>query len=178
MKTSLVEWRVGTKEKSPKRIRLKAGPLTMDFVAGGLRTIRYEGHEVLRAIAYVVRNSDWGTYNPEISDCRLDKSDGAFALTYHGRCASADPNQTLCYQARITGNAQGHLVFEVIAEPLTAFLTARCGFAVLHPIDGVAGQAGHHRACGRFAGTVNFPRPHFARQPFKNIRAIRHQVTA
>jgi hypothetical protein len=64
MKTSLIERRVGTKEKAPKCVALKAGPLTVDFVAGNLRTIRYEGHEVLRAIAYVVRNSDWGTYKP------------------------------------------------------------------------------------------------------------------
>ena len=176
MKTSLVEWRVGTKEKSPKRIRLKSGPLTMDLVAGGLRTIRYEGHEVLRAIAYVVRNSDWGTYNPEISDCRLDKSDGAFVLTYHGRCTSSDPNQSLGYQARITGNAQGHLVFEVIAEPLTAFLTARCGFAVLHPIDGVAGRQAIIEHVDGSLEQSTFPDLISPWQPFKNIRAIRHQV--
>ena len=56
MKTTLIEKRVGTKEKPPKRITLKAGALTADFIAGNLRTIRYEGHEVLRAIAYGVRD--------------------------------------------------------------------------------------------------------------------------
>ena len=71
MKTSLIERRVGTKEKAPKCIVLKAGPLTAEFVAGNLRAIRYDGDEVLRAIAYVVRNPDWGTYNPEISDCLI-----------------------------------------------------------------------------------------------------------
>src|SRR5271155_2198451 len=105
MKTSVIERRVGTKEKAPKRIPLRAGLLTVDFVAGGLRTIRYEGHEVLRAIAYLVRNPDWGTYNPEISDCIIQKSAKAFAITYQARCVSADASQMLCYQARITGNA-------------------------------------------------------------------------
>ncbi|MDT7811739.1 MAG: hypothetical protein QOJ42_1655, partial [Acidobacteriaceae bacterium] len=49
MTTSLIERRVGTKEKAPKSVALKAGPLTVDIVAGNLRSIRYEGHEVLRA---------------------------------------------------------------------------------------------------------------------------------
>ncbi len=95
MKTSLLERRVGTREKAPKSVTLKAGELTVEFVAGGLRTLRYEGHEVLRAIAYVVRDSIWGTYNPEISECSIHQSDGSFAVTYRGRCASADPSQTL-----------------------------------------------------------------------------------
>ncbi|HTZ57852.1 MAG TPA: hypothetical protein VMB49_07145, partial [Acidobacteriaceae bacterium] len=100
MKTSVIEQRVGTREKAPKRILLKAGPLAMDFVAGGLRAIRYEEHEVLRAVAYVVRNSDWGTYNPEITAYRLDQTADTFAVTYRGRCASSDPSQALDYQAR------------------------------------------------------------------------------
>ncbi len=177
MKTSLIERRVGTKEKAPKRITLKAGALTADFVAGGLRTIRYQGHEVLRAIAYVVRDSDWGTYNPEITDYSLEKSDGAFAITYRGRCASAEPNQTLCYQARITGNAQGTLVFEVLAEPLTPFVTARCGFAVLHPIDGVAGQPAIIEHVDGSQEQATFPDLISPAQPFKDIRAIQHHVT-
>src|ERR1700684_3660263 len=139
MKT-LIEKRVGTKEKPPECITLKAAALTADFIAGNLRTIRYEGHEVLRAIAYVVRDSDWGTYNPEITAYHLDQSNDAFTVTYNGRCTSANPSQSLRYQARITGDSQGDLLFEVVAEPLTPFVAARCGFAILHPIDGIAGQ--------------------------------------
>ena len=91
MKSSLVELRVGTRRKSTKAVPLKAGALTVDFVAGGLRTIRYEGHEVLRAIAYLVRDQNWATYNPEISECVVEKTKDAFTITYRARCASADP---------------------------------------------------------------------------------------
>jgi hypothetical protein len=177
MKTSLIERRVGTKEKAPKCVALKAGPLTVDFVAGNLRAIRYEGHEVLRAIAYVVRNSDWGTYNPEISDCLIRKDGHSFTVTYRARCASADPSQMLDYQARITGNAQGNLAFEVLAEPLTPFRTARCGFAVLHPIAGVAGQPAIVEHVDGSREQAVFPELISPAQPFKNIRAIHHPVT-
>src|ERR1700722_9835296 len=177
MKTTLIEKRVGTREKPPKRITLKAGALTVDLVAGNLRTIHYEGHEVLRAIAYVVRDSDWGTYNPEISDYRLDQSKDAFAVTYNGRCTSANPNQSLHYQARITGNSQGNLLFEVVAEPLTPFVTARCGFAILHPIDGIAGQPAIVEHVEGSQQHAAFPDLISPAQPFKDIRAIHHHVT-
>jgi hypothetical protein len=177
MKTSLIERRVGTKEKAPKPVILKAGPLTVNFVAGNLRTIRYDGHEVLRAIAYVVRNADWGTYNPEISDCTIRKNSQSFTVTYRARCVSADSSQMLDYQARITGNAQGSLVFEVLAEPSTPFRTARCGFAVLHPIEGVAGQPAVVEHVDGSREQTNFPELIMPAQPFKDIRAIQHQVT-
>jgi D-apionolactonase len=176
MKT-LIEKRVGTKEKPPKRITLKAGALTADFIAGNLRTIRYEGHEVLRAIAYVVRDSDWGTYNPEITEYHLDQSNDAFTVTYNGRCTSANPSQSLRYQARITGDSQGDLLFEVVAEPLTPFVTARCGFAVLHPIDGIAGQPAIVEHVDGSQQHATFPDLILPAQPFKDIRAIQHHVT-
>ena len=177
MKTSLIERRVGTKEKAPKCVALKAGPLTVDFVAGNLRAIRYEDHEVLRAIAYVVRNADWGTYSPEISDCLIRKNGQSFTVTYRARCVSADASQMLDYQAHITGNAQGNLVFEVLAQPLTPFRTARCGFAVLHPIEGVAGQPAVVEHVDGSREQTNFPELIMPAQPFKDIRAIQHQVT-
>jgi D-apionolactonase len=176
MKT-LIEKRVGTREKPPERITLKAGALTADFIAGNLRTIRYEGHEVLRAIAYVVRDSDWGTYNPEITEYHLDQSNDAFTVTYNGRCTSANPSQSLRYQARITGDSQGNLLFEVVAEPLTPFVTARCGFAILHPIDGIAGQPAIVEHVDGSQQHATFPDLILPAQPFKDIRAIQHHVT-
>ena len=149
----------------------------MEFVAGGLRTLRYQGHEVLRAVAYVVRDSSWGTYNPKITECSIHQGDDSFAVTYRGRCASADPSQALTYQASITGNAQGNLVFEVAAEPQTPFLTARCGFAVLHPIDGVAGRQVIVEHVDGSQEQSTFPELIAPAQPFKDIRALQHWVT-
>jgi hypothetical protein len=178
MKSRLIELRVGTRQKTPKALSLKAGALTVDFVAGGLRTIRYQGHEVLRAIAYVVRDQNWGTYHPEISEYLVEKTKDAFTITYQAICASADPSQTLRYQARIAGNIQGHLIFDVVAEPLTPFLTARCGFAVLHPINGVAGQETVVEHVDGSQEQAAFPGFISPAQPFKDIRAIEHRVTA
>jgi D-apionolactonase len=178
MKRNLMERRVGTRQKMPKPVCLIAGPLTVDFVAGGLRAIRYEGHEVLRAIAYIVRDQSWGTYDPDISECEVERSKDAFTVTYQARCVSADAGQTLCYQAHITGDGRGHLTFDVTAEPLTPFLTARCGFAVLHPINGVAGHEATIEHVDGSREQARFPDLISPAQPFKEIRGIQHRVTA
>ncbi len=52
---------------TPPRI-LKAGPLSAEFEAGNLRYIRYAGIEIMRAVSFIVRDKDWGTYNPDLSN--------------------------------------------------------------------------------------------------------------
>jgi hypothetical protein len=173
---TIAQRRVGTEEKQPEVINLKAGALTADLVAGGLRAIRYQGHEVLRAVAYVVRDKDWGTFTPAISDftCRQDES--GFSVAYQARCTNHELGQNLAYEARITGNAKGEILFEVVAEPETAFLTARCGFAVLHPLAGIAGQPLVVEHIDGARERASFPDLITPWQPFKEIRALEHQV--
>jgi D-apionolactonase len=176
MELSIARRRVGTEEKSPESITLKAGALTADLVAGGLRTIRYHGREVLRAIAYVVRDKDWGTYNPAISDFACHQDGNGFTVTFRARCSSVELGQELEYETRITGNANGLITFDVSAEPRTPFLTARCGFAVLHPLDGIVGQPAIIEHIDGSREQAAFPDLIAPSQPFKEIRAIEHTV--
>ena len=176
MELTVAQRRVGTEEKSPKSIPLKAGALTADLVAGGLRTIRYQGREVLRAIAYVVRDKDWGTFNPAISDFACDQDGNEFTVTFRARCISRELSQELEYETRITGDANGLISFNVTAEPRTPFLTARCGFAVLHPLEGIVGQPAIIEHVDGSREHAAFPDLIAPMQPFKEIRAIEHPV--
>ena len=54
----------GTEVPDGKRRELAAGPITAMFDNGALRYIRYRGVEVLRGIAFLVRDKNWGTYAP------------------------------------------------------------------------------------------------------------------
>ena len=57
----------GTEETvEPPRL-LAAGPLTAEFEGGNLRYIRFDGVEMLRAVSFIVRDKNWGTYNPTIT---------------------------------------------------------------------------------------------------------------
>ena len=55
------------KPVTPPRV-LRAGALTAEFEAGNLRYIRFGGVEMIRAVSFIVRDKNWGTYNPTISD--------------------------------------------------------------------------------------------------------------
>ena len=52
----------GTAEREPESRRLAAGDLAVTLQDGNLRTVRFRGHEVLRGIAFLVRDRDWGTF--------------------------------------------------------------------------------------------------------------------
>ena len=56
----------GTEEPVTPPVLLQAGLLTAELEAGNLRYIRFGGVELLRAVSYIVRNRNWGTYNREI----------------------------------------------------------------------------------------------------------------
>ncbi|MBB4437656.1 MULTISPECIES: D-apionate lactonase [Rhizobium] len=165
----------GTRLVETPPVRLRAGKLEADLANGNLRTIRYDGTEVLRAISYLVRDRDWGTYGPEIADLRIEQNDDRFAVAYRARCEGPD-NTRLVIDIRITGSAD-RLDFEAEAITGTGFETNRCGFCILHPIVGVAGSpATIEHVDGQIVAT-RFPHLIEPWQPFKDMRAITHAVT-
>ncbi|MBA1347084.1 hypothetical protein [Rhizobium sp. WYCCWR 11146] len=164
----------GTRFAETPPVRLRAGKLEADLTNGNLRTIRYDGTEVLRAISYLVRDRDWGTYNPEIVDLRIEQSDDRFAVAYRASCEGPDDTK-LIIDVRITGYAD-RLDFEAEAVAATGFETNRCGFCILHPIVGVAGSLATVEHVGGQIVATRFPDVIEPWQPFKDMRAITHTV--
>ena len=56
----------GTEQTDPPMRELRAGSLSVQFDNGALRYVRFGGVEVLRAIAFLVRDENWGTFAPHI----------------------------------------------------------------------------------------------------------------
>src|SRR3954471_12893678 len=128
----------GTDIVDPPTRVLRAGPLSVEFDNGALRYVRFGATEVLRAIAFLVRDENWGTFTPDIHDLAIDEADERFEVSYRATCA--DDRRSLSYEAKVTGQSDGSLSFEAVATPETDVLTNRTGFIVLHPVDGVAGR--------------------------------------
>ena len=174
MDRTLLQTYFGT-EQSPVAVRrLTAGRLTAELVEGNLRTISYDGLEVLRAISYVVRDKDWGTYSPVIDELVVREGDNEFTVTYRAACRGS-VDQNLTYRAAIHGTEAG-VTFDVVAEPETDFLTNRCGFCILHPIVNLAGTpvtVEHTDGEMEQSALPDLIEPW---QPFKDMRAISHQV--
>ncbi|CAN7737450.1 hypothetical protein LJR231_006435 [Phyllobacterium sp. LjRoot231] len=148
---------------------LRAGELEVEFAQGNLRAIHFKGHEIVRAISYVVRDRDWGTFDPVISGLTVDTQPEYFELRYAARCGEG-----LSYTAAIRGHTDGILKFSVTAIPDCDFETNRCGFCVLHPIVGVAGKPVTVGHCDGTKEDAVFPDLIDPWQPFKSIRSLTH----
>ena len=100
----------GTEETVPPRKMLRAGPLTCELDGGNLRYVRIGGREALRAIAFIVRDQNWGTYNPTLENLKVGQGPDHFEVSYDAVCKDAE--QELRYRATIRGAADGTLSFE------------------------------------------------------------------
>ncbi|WP_455274629.1 D-apionate lactonase [Rhizobium herbae] len=152
---------------------LKAGKLTAQLTGGNLRTIRYDGVEVLRAISYLVRDRDWGTYDPQLSAIAVTETADGFSVSYIAHCNGPD-DTALEISASIEGTADGKLTFKGIARSATGFTTNRCGFCILHPIVGVAGTPVTVEHVDGVVEATDMPDLIEPWQPFKDMRAITH----
>lgn len=162
-------------EEAPQPCRtLVAGSLSVDLQGGNLRQLCFAGTEAIRGIAFIVRDRHWGTYVPEITALQVMTSDAGFRVTYEGACR--DEHQLLRYRAVIEATADGRLGFDVTMRADEPFLTSRAGFVVLHPLEGVAGEAVTVTHTDGRVEAARFPARIAPSQPLMDIRALRHQV--
>ncbi|XWN30305.1 MAG: hypothetical protein ROR55_22900 [Devosia sp.] len=163
----------GTEEPPAEATTLSAGPVSAVFEDGALRTIAIGGVEAIRAIAFVVRDANWGTYAPSIENLMIEEEPGRFAITYAARCG--DRTQSLSYAVSITGRPDG-VSFKVTGTPGGDFRTNRTGFAVLHPVEGVAGAPATVRHTDGSEEKATFPDTIMPSQPFFDMAAVTHEV--
>src|SRR5262245_40290616 len=73
----------GMTEVLPEPIKLQGGPLSMIFEPelGFLRYIRIGDQEVLRGIYAAVRDRNWGTILPKISDLKIESTRDSFRIS-------------------------------------------------------------------------------------------------
>jgi hypothetical protein len=158
----------------PQRTRLQAGPLSLVFLEGDLRTIKLGDQEVLRRVYVAIRDRNWGTVPPALSNVQVDRTEDSFRISFDVENRAADID--FFWQGRISGDARGRISFGMEGTARSTFLRNRIGFCVLHPIGECAGQP---CVVEKVDGTVErgtFPQYIAPHQPFFDIQAICHQV--
>ena len=163
----------GTEVPNGKRRELRAGPISAVFDSGALRYIRYHGEEVLRGIAYIVRDKDWGTYAPAIENLNIRQGKDGFAIGYEAICD--DKDQAIRYSAKIDARSDGTLKFSAEGTPLSDFLTNRTGFVVLHPLAGTVGRPVEVVHTDGKKEKRKFPKFISPGQPIFEIRSLKHE---
>ncbi|WP_432345334.1 hypothetical protein WMC41_17895 [Shinella yambaruensis] len=164
----------GTSEKEPESRTLMAGDLRVELQDGNLRTLRFRGHEVLRAIAFLVRDKDWGTCGAAIANLVVEETAAGFSVRYDARFRAPSGANLDC-AISIAGSAEG-VTFSADCVSDADFETARAGFVVLHPVVGVAGEPVEIRHGDGSIERALWPDRIEPWQPFKDIAAITHRV--
>ncbi|WP_321931458.1 D-apionate lactonase [Paraburkholderia guartelaensis] len=165
----------GTEQPVTPARRLEAGPWSAWLIDGALHDIRYQGTEVIRAVSFLVRDKDWGTCRPDIERIHVEETAGGFHVAYEARCANPD-GDALSFAIAIDASGHGALSFRSDITVYSDFLAARCGFCVLHPIDGVAGAPARVELGDGSRESAAFPALIDPWQPFKDIAAIEHDL--
>jgi hypothetical protein len=125
---------------------------------------------MIRAISFIVRDKNWGTYAPKIFQFDFQESSNSFRISYE-----ASVEGEFRYSAVITGDANGSLSFSGKGNAISDFLTNRTGFVVLHPIEGVAGAACTVEHVDGSVEETKFPLLIDPVQPMRALRAITHE---
>ena len=175
----------GKDEPLPEQTQLGAGPLSMIFEAGDLRYIRFGDHEILRRIYVAVRDHNWDTVLPQLSNVQIEQEGDAFRITYDVANKAGDVD--FFWGGTIAGDANGTITFSMDGEARSTFRRNRIGFCVLHPMD----LAGVPCRIEKVDGAVEesaYPisiAPQYLIDgeikpvaPFNNMRAVRYEVTS
>jgi len=162
-------------ERPPRRLtELRAGPLTLSFDEGDIRYVRLGEREIVRRLYFAVRDDNWGTPPPTLSELQVHACEDHFEISFraHHREGAID----FAWLGTIRGDVGGTVTFTVEGQANAEFLSNRIGLCLLHPVRECAGRACEvehtdgSREVGRFPLHIS---PH---QPFFDIRAIAHEV--
>ena len=152
---------------------LHAGPVTAVYDGGDLRYIRFGGQEVLRRVYAAVRDHNWATAIPTLSNVVIDAQPDQFHVSYDAdyRLNEVD------FAAKLTidGAPDGTITFTFDGVARSSFRRNRIGYCVLHPMA----LAGHALTIEHIDGSQSdgqFPLDIAPHQPFFDIRAITHAV--
>jgi len=164
----------GKAEPLPEKVTLYAGPLSVLYEHGGLRSIRLGEHEILRRIYMAVRDRNWGTVAPVISNVTMQIESDRFAITFDAENIQGEIDFT--WHAVIRGESDGTILCSMEGGARSDFWKNRIGFCVLHPAS-LSGQAavvehtGGRREHTRFAEDISADQPV---NGFSDMRAIEH----
>ncbi len=164
----------GKDEDLPEQHLLRAGPLTVVYEEGDLRYVRYEDQEILRRVYVAVRDRNWGTVLPRLSNLQIEADSSSFRIRYDVENKEGDID--FFWRGSIEGDAHGTIIFSMDGVARSTFLRNRIGFCVLHPIKECAGKPCIVEKVDGSQEQGSFPLYVSPHQPFLDMQAIKHQV--
>ena len=168
----------GTDEPPPERVPLRAGPLSLIWEGGDLRTIKLGGREVLRRIYVATRDRNWGTAPNVMSNVVINVQADAFRIRYDVENRQDDIHFT--WHGEIAGEADGAIRFSMDGVAHSTFLKNRIGFCILHPADiaGARYRVDHVDGTSEAATLPVLLVPDQPLLPFAEMAGMAHEVAS
>jgi hypothetical protein len=157
-------------------VPLRAGPLRLVFDRGEVRWVRLGEREVLRGIYVAARDESWFRVPAQLEDLEIEAEPESFRIRFHARHRRGRIHFE--WDGRIEGGPDGRVTFRMAGAASSTFRRNRIGFCVLHPADACAGRPCIVETTDGDRIEQGFPALVAPHQPFRNVRAILHQVTA
>ncbi|MCL4535466.1 MAG: hypothetical protein M1370_09955 [Bacteroidetes bacterium] len=164
----------GVDEPLPEQRVLRAGPLRAVYEAGKLRNIRLGGSEILRQIYVGVRDPNWDTPQPVLSNLAVDEGAASFRITFDAEHKEGDID--FFWRGTLTGDEDGTITFTMDGEARSTFMRNRIGLCILHPIKECAGLPFTAEKVDGSLEHGTFPRYIAPHQPVQDMRAISYEV--
>lgn len=155
-------------------VPLAAGRITAELDGPDLRAVLVDGTEVLRRVYVAVRDRNWDTVAPVVVTQDVHQDERGFQVDLLVRHERHDVGVE--WRGRITGSVDGQLRYAFDGTATSVFLRRRIGLCVHHPVQGLAGRPCTVVHIDGRGETTSFPLLVEPRQPFRDVRAIRHQV--
>jgi len=173
----------GKDELLPKQIDLQAGPLNLFYEAGDLRYIKFGDKEIIRRVYVAVRDHNWDTVIPVLSNVRMNIANDSFNIKYS--VSNIQDNVDFLWEGNIIGKPNGTITFSMDGVARSTFWRNRIGFCILYPME----YAGANCEIEHVSGAVeksSFPK-FIAPQriidgkpspvePFSNMRSLVYEV--
>ncbi len=175
----------GKDEPLPEQMELRAGPLSLIYEGGDLRYIRLGQHEILRRVYVAIRDHNWGTITPLLSNAHMEIGADSFRISYDAQ--NRQGNIDFFWRGVITGEADGTIKFIMDGQARSTFRRNRIGFCILHPMEcaGVACQIEHVDGTVEQTAFPQYIGPQLVVDgiikpvhPFAEMRAMTYQVSS
>lgn len=164
----------GNTQKITKPVELRAGKLTMILENRSLRYISCGSTELVRMIYSAVRDREWITLDPAISNEFIETFSDSFIIKYKALYKSGE--SSLIADIAIQGKSDSSIEFSFEAEALTDFEKNRAGICVLHPLKGVAGKICEITHTNDEKESSEFPLYIAPFQPFTDIKSMKFSI--
>lgn len=142
-----IERRRGRNEPPVERRTVRSGPLVGELEGPDLRYLRLGGVEIARRVTMAVRDRNWGTVQPELSDVTVEAGDDSFALRFRALNRDAALGVDFAWQGEVRGAPDGIVTLSLDGVANAAMEFNRIGWCVLHPAEN-AGRRFRARTSG------------------------------